>query len=813
MVEQGSLGVLAKFKDLKWWQATVMIVSILLAAGFASYYGANVSVNVQLDARVAELEDFLRVTINSTFYTTQKEHAFIVSPVVSGATTYYCMQNGTDGFLKYYNTNKTLVEQFALGNSSSGTVFLKGLQHNTSLTVPANVMVIEQYQNKLRYYNGQFSAGFVTGTTAPSNPEMGQWWYDTTAYTLKIWNGTDWAASSGTQGSQGEAGTVGGLPFSYMVFANATSNYRVNGTTGAIDYSSTSAGNSINFALGNLTSGRTWKEKVVPKGHFTIDKQILIRNYTILDLTQAYFTLSASLNLGSNGETGNGGVHGIIYNTDVPARDIDIIGGTIGENANSHNSIRLENVTKANIYGVTCYDHIHLDNVSDSFIQYCTLKPLANIVPHKSPMNCTIQYNNIENGQIYIHWINYRSTWGVPADNNKILYNRVFTSTRNDTSMMLFDYCYNTMIQGNQIFVNGAGIYLYMAHNSTIIDNYIKDLYMNSTQHGIDSAFTNYQDRSGNIIVGFAIGFTFDSSGSATVARNRFLDCDIGIGSYTPPSYRRFEVTGNLFFNCGMGLELKGYYANVIGNTFQNCSTGIWIGSVGQGNLIDGNTFTWCTSPIYMRNQCIDNQIINNGFFNNTEAAIQFWAGGSNNTIRGNTIKYNLGDGIDFHGGDGIDQNENIIEDNVIEYNGDASGEYGIDLYAYCDNNIIKNNYLRGNYAGQIRIVNNNCAGNIIEYNNITGTLTNSGTSTIIRYNRGYVTECSNAAVNGTATTFTITHGLAATPVIVFCSFNTSGFTYSWTVTSSTITVTLSDPSADATQIICYYEARTWNYS
>jgi len=598
-------------------------------------------------------------------------------------------------------------------------------------------------------------------------------------------------------------------PYSYIVDTNSTHYFKFNGTTGEMEYSSTSYGNAINFALGNLTSGRTWKEKVVQKGNFTIDKQILIRNYTILDSTQAYFTLSASLNLGSNGETGNGGVHGIIYNTDVPATDIDIIGGTIGENANSHNSIRLENVTKANIYGVTCYDHIHLDNVSDSFIQYCTLKPLANIVLHKAECNNTIQYNNIENGQIYAHWYQYKDTWGVPADNNKIRYNRVFTSTRNDTSMMLYDYCYNTMIQGNQIFVNGAGIYLYGAHNSSIIDNYIKDLYMNSTQHGVDSAWTNYQDRSGNTIIGFAKGFTFDSSGSATVARNRFLDCDIGIGGYNPPSTRRFEITGNLFFNNGIALELKGYMHNVVGNTFQNCTTGIWIGEVGRGNLIDDNTFTNCGSPIYMRNQCVDNQITNNEFFNNTGIAIQFWEGGSNNTIRGNTIKYNLGDGIDFHGAAATD--ENIIEDNVIECNGDASGEYGIDLNAYCDNNIIKNNYLRGNYAGQIRIANANCDNNIIRYNNITGTITNSGTNTKIRYNDGYVTECSGSAMNATAITFTITHGLVATPVQVFCSFNATGFSWKWTATSSTITITLSASTGDDA-ITCYYEARTWNY-
>jgi len=68
---------------------------------------------------------------------------------VSGST--YRMKNGSDGQISYQSTNVTRVEQFALGNLTSGTLYLKQVQHNSSLTVPANVMVIEDYQGVLTY--------------------------------------------------------------------------------------------------------------------------------------------------------------------------------------------------------------------------------------------------------------------------------------------------------------------------------------------------------------------------------------------------------------------------------------------------------------------------------------------------------------------------------------------------------------------------------------------------------------------------------------------------------------------------------------
>jgi len=74
------------FSNLKWWQATIMIVLILTASGFAAWGGANVSVNVQLQAQVDQLQadvegiqDNLSVSWNPTFYSTQTPYDYVIS--------------------------------------------------------------------------------------------------------------------------------------------------------------------------------------------------------------------------------------------------------------------------------------------------------------------------------------------------------------------------------------------------------------------------------------------------------------------------------------------------------------------------------------------------------------------------------------------------------------------------------------------------------------------------------------------------------------------------------------------------------------
>jgi hypothetical protein len=66
---------------------------------------------------------------------------------------------------------------------------------------------------------------------------------------------------------------------SYIVFQDGSYTKMKNGTTGQIDAYSTNASQIINWAMGNLTSGRTWQEIVYLKGNFSITSTILLPNF------------------------------------------------------------------------------------------------------------------------------------------------------------------------------------------------------------------------------------------------------------------------------------------------------------------------------------------------------------------------------------------------------------------------------------------------------------------------------------------------------------------------------------------------------
>src|SRR3990170_4396346 len=110
-----SKSVTASFKNLKWWQATIMITIILFASGFAAWGGANVSVNIDLQNRITALEDSLQTEVNPTIYTTEPPY----QAVMTQAGTQYVLKNGTTSYVMGSNTNLTLVETWATGNFTS----------------------------------------------------------------------------------------------------------------------------------------------------------------------------------------------------------------------------------------------------------------------------------------------------------------------------------------------------------------------------------------------------------------------------------------------------------------------------------------------------------------------------------------------------------------------------------------------------------------------------------------------------------------------------------------------------------------------
>jgi parallel beta-helix repeat protein len=85
-------------------------------------------------------------------------------------------------------------------------------------------------------------------------------------------------------------------PASYIIDKSGDTYRALNGSTGKIDFSGTDASTVINNSLGALTSGRTWKERVVVKGEIVIYNTISIPSYTVLDLQGAKLILGNNVN-------------------------------------------------------------------------------------------------------------------------------------------------------------------------------------------------------------------------------------------------------------------------------------------------------------------------------------------------------------------------------------------------------------------------------------------------------------------------------------------------------------------------------------
>jgi len=108
--------------------------------------------------------------------------------------------------------------------------------------------------------------------------------------------------------------------FSYLIYTLNGNVYAVNGLYGTTPYKGSVAETVINDVLANgLTAGRTWKERVLLKGNFSLSGSIKISSYTILQI-DGKLTMTTDANMIENSDQTNGNV------------DIEIIGGVLDGN-------------------------------------------------------------------------------------------------------------------------------------------------------------------------------------------------------------------------------------------------------------------------------------------------------------------------------------------------------------------------------------------------------------------------------------------------------------------------------------------------
>lgn len=182
-------------------------------------------------------------------------------------------------------------------------------------------------------------------------------------------------------------------------------------------------------------------------------------------------------------------------------------------------------------------------------------------------------------------------------------------------------------------------------------------------------------------------------------------------------------------------------------------------------------------------------------------------------TVVGNEFWENQNGSIyitDSAGGD-VARNNMLITNNQMIEDENNGGTAVLEARNLGENCIISNNLIEAwsNFTYGIKIT--YCTLNVTITNNaikgMSGAAISAPSNADVFRNAGWRTENSGSATNSTATTFSITHGLAGTPTGVWCSFDTTTISgWGWTATSSTITVTVAGTGLPSS-ITCYWKA------
>jgi len=200
-------------------------------------------------------------------------------------------------------------------------------------------------------------------------------------------------------------------PVSYIIRKNGNYIEAINGSTGKIDYggqnnaggiSGTNAIAVIESSLNNLTSGRTWLEKIVLKGDFIISDSIVVPSYTILEV-QGKITAMDGLNksLIVNSDQTNGNSNIVILNGVID-------GNSAGQSATSH-GIHFVKVSDYLIEAITitdCYSYGAMigtckGEIRNSYFVYNTQRGITFNRGRNIIRGCEVAYTTTNDG-IYI---------------------------------------------------------------------------------------------------------------------------------------------------------------------------------------------------------------------------------------------------------------------------------------------------------------------------------------------------------------------------------------------------------------------------
>lgn len=330
----------------------------------------------------------------------------------------------------------------------------------------------------------------------------------------------------------------------YVVFPVGITYYALNGDTGEIDYSGTNAITVWDNVRNNgLTSGRTWQERVVLRGNFSLSATMYVNASIILDLSEAILLPQSN--------------YGDVIST--LGEDIKIYNGIIdGKNATNQCGIAIKS-SDVEVIGTT---------VKNLFIDGTTTSGWGIMMNPES--------GNISNVRVI---------------RAKAIHNMVYgIGMAYDAPDRVFDSIISECIANDN---GGDGISPFGAYNCTISDNTCSSNGAVRTECGIGMELCQYMSVVSNQI-------DMNGSGADGIANSQGLYNTITAntvkyaahnGIYNDPNTNSSTITANIVcYNTIFGISVNGSYNVLSANIVTNSGTdGIALRG-GTGNVIGINT-------------------------------------------------------------------------------------------------------------------------------------------------------------------------------------------------------------------------------
>jgi len=281
----------------------------------------------------------------------------------------------------------------------------------------------------------------------------------------------------------------------------------------------------INWALTNLTAGRTRKETVVVTGNFIINNPILVPDYVILDLSEAYIRLANTRNLD------------MIQNRNQDAtgnQHFEILGGILnGNKANNlvaGHGIHLDHCHYATVRGVVIYDcrqrgiHFYSDTalsdyceINENRVSTCQWEGIYIHNVWYSVIGWNFTYSNISDG------LSIQAGLGRTIIGNVSVYNQDDGITIGSGGESSINDNTSALNSDRGIHMSGGGAYAIVGN--TIFGNGQEGIRIDGTACNINTIAGNYiYDNGGNTLDQIYI------AASRNVVSSNVIGC-VGTGS------------------------------------------------------------------------------------------------------------------------------------------------------------------------------------------------------------------------------------------------------------------------------------------